>query len=233
MDKRNPTSQEEVRFDARNHQLCNALNNTCDRWAMTSIGSSKCDRHGGKTPRGIASPHFKNGRRSKYLSALPAKLKDGYVEALKRKDLLTNGNEIALLDARLAQVLELASFGEAETVWASVKALAAKFQEAMVDKEPDRAMTYLPELIQLIEKGGEDWLVWNEVVKLVEQRRKLVESESKRLLQSQETLTSGEAFLLFNALVSVVQEHITDRETRAKLQMGFSRIVAGAGQLKG
>lgn len=35
-------------------------------WGTNHVGSGRCKHHGGLTPRGAESPHFKHGRRSKH-----------------------------------------------------------------------------------------------------------------------------------------------------------------------
>jgi hypothetical protein len=97
--------------------------------------------------------------------------------------LLTNRNEIALLEVRITELLRQGDLGEST--------------------------------------------LWTEITELLEQRRKLVDSESRRLLQQQETLTSSEAYLIFNALVSVIKEHVADRETLAKIQADFAKVTSG------
>src|SRR5258708_37054514 len=47
--------------------------------ANAMIVREECYHHGGKTPRGIASPNFKHGRYSK---SLPARMRERYEEAL-------------------------------------------------------------------------------------------------------------------------------------------------------
>jgi hypothetical protein len=73
---RNPTpsalpfagSGAKVERDHLGRQLCGAKcrgkNKRCRQPAIRPVG--RCRLHGGLTPIGIASPHFKHGRRSKY-----------------------------------------------------------------------------------------------------------------------------------------------------------------------
>lgn len=72
----------------------------CKKFAVP--GKRVCGIHGGKTPGGLASPHFKTGRHSKYL---PKNLLGKYKEAINDPDLLQLRDEIALMDTRLGEVL--------------------------------------------------------------------------------------------------------------------------------
>lgn len=66
-------------------------------------GRNVCRMHGGKSLRGIDAPNFKTGRYSK---CLPDRLAERYEEALNDAELTRLGDEIALVDARLQDVIE-------------------------------------------------------------------------------------------------------------------------------
>lgn len=72
----------------------------CRKHAMR--GRNVCLVHGGKTPRGAASPHFKTGRHSR---SLPGHLVAAYERALSDPRLLSLHDDIALTDAMLAETL--------------------------------------------------------------------------------------------------------------------------------
>jgi hypothetical protein len=65
-------------------------------------GREVCKWHGGKTPIGVASPHFRTGRYSRHL---PANLAGRLVEALNDPDLLGLQDDIALIDVRICDLL--------------------------------------------------------------------------------------------------------------------------------
>ena len=84
-------------------------------------GREVCRLHGGATPRGIDSPHFKHGRYSK---AMPDRLIEKYETARNDPDLITMRDDIALIDARIMDQLELA---EADPViWEGITDLIEK-----------------------------------------------------------------------------------------------------------
>jgi len=66
-------------------------------------GRTVCLAHGGRTPRGAASPHFKTGR---YSRSLPGHLVADYERALHDPKLLSLRNEIAVNEAMLVTVLQ-------------------------------------------------------------------------------------------------------------------------------
>ena len=74
--------------------------NPCQR--SPARGRTRCRLHGGATPRGRASPHFKTG---KYSSLLPDRLIGRYEEGQAAADLRSLRSEIALLQVRIIELL--------------------------------------------------------------------------------------------------------------------------------
>ena len=132
--------------------------------------------------KGIASPSFKHGRYSK---VLPKGLSTHYLRAQEDRDLLALREEVALVDARVAELLERATTKRAgDRVWAAL--------------EP-----------------------------LINQRRKLVESESRRMKDLHQMITLERAYALVAAYIAVVQRHVTDRAVLTLISEEFSRLTAG------
>lgn len=71
-------------------------------------GRTTCLAHGGRTPRGVASPNFRTGRHSR---SLPGQLLADYDRATHDPRLLSLRDEIALTGTLLADVLR--QFGDA------------------------------------------------------------------------------------------------------------------------
>lgn len=72
----------------------------CRKHAMR--GRNVCMSHGGKTPRGAASPHFKSGR---YSRSLPGHLIATYERALNDPRLLSLRDDIALIDVLIGETI--------------------------------------------------------------------------------------------------------------------------------
>jgi hypothetical protein len=64
------------------------------------LGEGRCYLHGGLTPRGVDSPHFKHGRRTRYEKALKAQLADAYAQ-LEDDDAFDIADELRLQRALL------------------------------------------------------------------------------------------------------------------------------------
>jgi hypothetical protein len=78
----------------------------------------------------------------------------------------------------------------------------------------------------LITTGDADWAAWEDVRKLIQERRALVESERKRLVEMQHVITAEQATLLMGALTAAIGKHVNDRQTLAAITAEFERITA-------
>jgi hypothetical protein len=116
----------------------------CQR--MPVPGKQRCRLHGGLTPRGIASPHFKTGehvrdRRFDYAAVLGhSRLGELYAHARAADDPLSTKQQIAIYEARIAQALErISSSGDvipqaAVSSWAEVQQARQTMSAARTDQ---------------------------------------------------------------------------------------------------
>lgn len=186
------------------------------------VGRTVCYHHGGKTPVGIASPSFKTGKYSRYL---PARLSERYEEALSDSELLALREEIALVDSRLADLLTCVDSGESGHLWQLLKDTHGEMLEARAAGDTQTMAIKLKTLGTLIQEGLADYAAWEDVRRILEQRRKLVESERKRLVEMQQVLTTERAMVLVHALAETVKKHVSDRGTLAAISADLSRVL--------
>lgn len=81
----------------------------CRKHAMR--GRTVCRVHGGATPRGVASPHWKHG---KYSTILPDRLAAKYEDALRDRRLMSLRDAIALVDVEIGDTLQSLSDGKGD-----------------------------------------------------------------------------------------------------------------------
>ena len=189
----------------------------CKNWA--SVGMKVCHIHGGKTPRGMAAPAFKNGRYSKHL---PTRLTERYEASLKDPELLELKNEIALIDSRLEDLLRRVDTGESGGLWLAVQNTWREHKTG-TPAEKARAAVMLD---RLIEEALQDYMAWSEIQIALEQRRKLVESERKRLVDMQQYITSQQAMTLVAAMIGIIKENVRDRDTLQNISTAVNGLVA-------
>lgn len=219
-----PTVKQPVKTDTTHDGLCGAKTRSgtpCRR--APAAGRTRCRLHGGATLQGIASPTFKGGRYSKYI---PARLSERYHEAVADPELLAQREEIALLDGRLADLLTHVDSGEAKTLWEQARKATDKMLRAFESNDLGSMHVGILELDRLIGSGLADHEAWYEIHAVIDQRRKLAESERKRLIEMQQMVKADQAMALAGALLASVKANVTDRATLAAIQLEFNRLLA-------
>jgi hypothetical protein len=132
----------------------------CRRHAVT--GRRVCRVHGGARSRGVASPHFKTGR---YSCDLPAQLSERYRETLADTELLSLRDDIALVDARVTELLE--TLADNLSAWKAITDLF-ETRRRLVDSErrrladlqqmmtAEQAMTMLAVIVDTVKRHVTD-----------------------------------------------------------------------------
>lgn len=191
--------------------------------AQAVRGKRVCRVHGGMTPSGIASPHYKDGRYSAALRNV--RFAARYETARRDSRLLDLSDEIALLDARIGDLV--AALGTGESAWGDLLTAYGRLRSAMNRKDTPAITSALADVDRLITQGADEAAAWEQIGTVLEQRRKLVESESKRLVQAQQLLTVDQAMLFVNTVLSSVREHVSDTPTLTAIQNDMTRLLNG------
>ena len=199
-----------------------------------AMPNGRCRMHGGKTPLGIGLPQTTTGRYSKNL---PTRLMATYKDRLQDANILALNDDLALLDSRLEDVLAKVDTGETGETWAALLDAVHEFEKAergatLTDNAEKRAeWTHDREeamrtIIVLCQAGMADYAAWNEIKSLLEQRRKAVETETKRRVLMQQLMTAEQATLMQSAVLDIIKRNVTDRPTLAAIAADFGRLAA-------
>ena len=196
---------------------------TKERCKAKAMANGLCYHHGGATPRGHALPQTTHGRYSK---DLPTRLASRYAEAVSDPDLLQLDSEIHLTDALIRDRLATLDTGESGRLWRELNAAWREFAAARKAGDAAGMTVALAQIEPLINRGVADWVARQEVLDMVERRRKLVDSEGKRRVQMQQMITAESATLLFSATVDTVMRHVSDPGVRAAISRDLERLIA-------
>lgn len=205
------------------HATCGAKTRSgkpCQAYAMAN---GRCRMHGGSSKVGITSGRFEHGRYSKHL---PTRLAARYEEAAQDSELLNLRHDIALVESRLVDVLGRVDSGESGRLWRDLHASWNAFKRARALGKTDEMAEALALHEQLISRGVSDYAAWHEVGDLLERKRKLAESERKRLTEMEQMMTAEQAMVLLSAVVDTVRRHVTDRAALAAISEDVRRLVA-------
>lgn len=172
-------------------------------------GRTRCHLHGGKSRTGLEVGTFKHGRYSTYFAKLPKELRKGYQEALEDSELTSLRDELAVIQARISQVL--GALADAPPVpWTAIKsAYDQVLKTAATDPQPA-----LKALGEVIEKGGSAAAVqargWVEIRELIQEKTATSRAEWKRMNELNAVITVDQALLFGRALLAAVDEHVLD-----------------------
>lgn len=195
----------------------------CRRPAMA--GRTVCYHHGGATPIGATSPHFRSGRYSKYL---PERLREKYQDAQQDPEILVLRDEIALADARLMDLLTRVDVGESGVLWKELKELLDQLSRNVEALDLDGARGALQRLQEVVGKGHTDASAWQEIQAVLMLREHLVRSERQRLVQMQQMISVEQAMTLIAALTESVRRHVTEPDALRAISADLARLTAVA-----
>jgi len=166
--------------------------------------NGRCRFHGGKTPVGVNASQFQHGRYSK---DFPTRLIGRYEQALADPEVSSVREEIAIVEARTAECLAKVDTKEAGAHWIAVRKALDDLETASDAFQQVKAVTEARTACSL---ALSDYAAWAEVLDLVERRRKLAETETKRLSAMGQQITAEKAMLLLAAVVDIVRRNVTD-----------------------
>lgn len=190
----------------------------CQAWAMPN---GRCRVHGGKSKAGIGSKRFQDGRYSKYM---PERLLERYGQALSDPAMLEQRNEIALIETRIAELVESIDSGSSFTFLKELQKHWRLFRKYAKTGKQVEAQEEAFELDNLINSAFQQAGIWLEIQSTLELRRKLVESERKRIVEAQEFVMLQDAMALAQALVQSINKHVTDDRTKQLIQSDIIAI---------
>lgn len=156
----------------------------------------RCRVHGGATPVGLAHPSTKHGFYSQFL---PRGLAQCFEASVDDPDKYKLTNEIALADTRVMDLLM------------NLKAAHDEYES-----QPDNQKFLDQKQISKI---------WQEIGEFQEHRRKLVESERKRMIESHSVITGERMAFIMEYIIKIVVETVTDKKEIAIISRKLGAIL--------
>jgi hypothetical protein len=185
------------RYHVSGALLCaghNSAGELCEGIAIR--GKTKCRKHGGRSLSGVAHPNYKHGR---YSRDLPTAMARRAAEARGNPELLSVSDDIALVEARIAEVLAGLGTGESGATWLGLKRTLEEFSVALARGDMAGMSQHFQAMRTLVKDGSSTALAWQELRRLEETRCKLVQTEMKTLQGLQQMLTMQQHLLLVSA----------------------------------
>jgi hypothetical protein len=190
----------------------------------TAEGRTVCYYHGGKIPRGIALPQTTTGKYSKHL---PTRMLAAYEASQRDPELLGLSEEVNVTDAFLVDLHDRMTAHDTDSWRMTLLATLYAFKDANLAKDADAARASLNKLESLIVNGATPAQCRAEIRHWQDHRRKLAESERKRLIDMQTMVTAEQVTLLVRSLTGVIREHVTDPTALRAIANALSAISMG------
>jgi hypothetical protein len=153
---------------------------------------------------------------------------DRYHEAEADTEYLALKAEVALLDARLLDILKRVDSGESSRIWGQLRDAVTNLDTAQLIGDEVGIRFAVAGIKKLVNAGAADWAAWKDVRSLVQERKVLVESERKRLVEAQQLIQVDQAMSLLALLVDAVREVADDRTLRHVVD-AYARLTGTAG----
>ena len=200
---------------------CGAKTRSGQPCKSPAMDNGRCRMHGGKHPKGMAHYNYKEG---KYSKALPQRMREAYQDAIDDPQLLEQRAQVAILDARLLDLLSRVDTGESGALWQALKERRLEQRAARMVGDIAKQTAAINAILELIDRGHADYRAWSELQSVLEQRKRLIESERKRLVEMQQMVTSQQAMGLISAIIESVRRNVTDRAALAAIQTDIIRL---------
>lgn len=210
----------------RCHAMSKQSREQCKRWATP--GKEVCVMHGSKSLMGPANGNYRNGRYSK---SLPLHLATRYEEARANPRLLSLMDDMALLEARLTELLAALDAGETGPGWQALEGALTAFRSAMGRRDGVGMDAALTTMEQLVAQGRGVERIWEGILGVLAERRHVAATEMKTLQGLQQMITVQQHMLMIGAqtqaVVEAVKKHAdmpTGRKILQDVQAEFTRL---------
>lgn len=196
-------------------RVCGAKTRSGKPCAQKAMENGRCRMHGGKS---TGAP-IKHGRYSKFL---PTRLAAKYEEALQDAELISVREEVAIVQTFIAETIESIDLDNCEAMWDTLTLLAKDYFDAKKEEDRDYAAS---QMCYAIQDGAKEWQKVRNLLGYIESKRRLAETESKRLKDIENTLTAKEANALVAALLGIINKRIPDPDVRAGVASDLAELV--------
>lgn len=197
-------------------------------WGVPETTTGRCKYHGGASLKGAGHPRATDLRHSKYV---PKWLADDYEASLRRADQLALDDQIATIDARIAEVWRDMPEGAGADLWLEAKRAQERFEAAERTENRAAAERARGELSTALTGGAAYSSSWDELCRLGELRRRLTATEATRRHQVESTVTRSRlaSLVVFMAegIRRAINENVSSQKERRRALTQMSTFMHG------
>lgn len=184
--------------------------------SVMRMPNGRCKKHGGFSPRGIASSRWKHGRESKYARVLSPAFSQDLQHYLERDKILSNLEEIALTDIMLDDLLQEYHDSDSLDVFtlSELQSALNSLDNALEQLSPKtaiyRARSAREKFAKIVEAGANLTAKRKQIMDLQAHRTKITEAERKAIEGRQKQMGEKEVLSVFSRMAIYVRDRITD-----------------------
>jgi hypothetical protein len=190
-------------------------------WPVNNAGEA-CKYHGGASPKGAEHYNYKHGAYSKWL---PSDLASGYEEYMSDPDRMSLEREMALTRALIADRAQALNAVHSAEAWEQLSKLYGRLERAEAKKDADSYARIKLEMGKIIDAGAGLESTRKELKGLIDQERKLVDTERQLMIDMGELMTRGMVLMMFGNYMEAVKNNVLPLEGGAKAVTEIARTI--------
>ena len=156
-----------------------------------------------------------------------------YEAAKKDPDLLTHEPELRLLDAQLHKTLQAANEMNCEALLKRARETWEKMEAAQASQNAEEYLTRLKEVGEILKGHHTTAIEWKEVREIMEQRGRTLERETRRIKESQTSMSQEQVLAVVEYVVDSIRMSVEKYADRIVANQILGKITADVGQLVG
>jgi hypothetical protein len=192
-----------------------------------AVGFTVCEDHGAAAQVGLAHHSTTHGR---YSRVMPKKLTERFEALVTDPDVLNLSRDLALLDTRLEQLLTRIDENESEADWRRAGDAYRKLRAAMTSGDGAGITDALTALGRAFSSASAVDSNWRDIRDALQERRLIVESERRRLVDLHQMVTVEELMVFASALVSIVNQEVPDPRIRTSIALKVRGLLGRSGR---
>jgi hypothetical protein len=180
------------------------------------MANGRCRNHGGATPKGKDHPRYKHYDSTRWVRFLPETAKAVYDSVASHKDWASLREDLDLMDTRVALLVQALPNGEPPSaLWKNALGALNREERAMASGDRVALAKARYDLRMSLESGVSETVAWDEIRSVMRDRKAIVESERKRMVEERQIITADQAAAVFYAVTEIVRDLVPLENKRA------------------
>jgi len=180
-------------------------------WGVPEKTTGRCKLHGGMTLRGSDHPRATHLRYSKYA---PDKIIEKYEAMMNDPKMLNMREEIALVRARLSELLEGTKEERSDALWDQLNDEMGKMRRARGRGDIAGLTTAVTNIERVIERGFNAREAWAEIGDQMDRLSRIVTLERRHIVAMKYLMTVEDVGVLFTQITQIIQVNMRDENER-------------------